>query len=109
MFNLSKLRSKLSTKCPAGHLADNSSTTRYLTSFTLVELLIVIAILAVLAAAVVVVLNPAELLAQARDSQRSTDLRTLKDAIDLWTLDNPSLTMGTSQTVYISIPDTSST
>ncbi|MDD4931154.1 MAG: prepilin-type N-terminal cleavage/methylation domain-containing protein, partial [Candidatus Colwellbacteria bacterium] len=43
-------------------------------SFTLVELLIVIAILAVLAAAVVVVLNPAELLAQARDSQRSTDL-----------------------------------
>ncbi|MDD4819148.1 MAG: prepilin-type N-terminal cleavage/methylation domain-containing protein, partial [Candidatus Colwellbacteria bacterium] len=36
------------------------------TAFTLVELLIVIAILAVLAAAVVIVLNPAELLAQAR-------------------------------------------
>jgi prepilin-type N-terminal cleavage/methylation domain-containing protein len=78
-------------------------------SFTLVELLIVIAILAVLAAAVVIVLNPAELLAQARDSQRITDLKTLKDSIDIWVVDNPSVSMGTSQTVYISIPDTSVT
>ena len=59
-------------------------------SFTLVELLIVIAILAVLAAAVVIVLNPAELLAQARDSQRITDMKTLKDSIDIWVVDNPS-------------------
>ncbi|MDD4931630.1 MAG: LamG domain-containing protein [Candidatus Colwellbacteria bacterium] len=78
-------------------------------SFTLVELLIVIAILAVLAAAVVIVLNPAELLAQARDSQRVTDLRSLSDSINIWVTDNPSSPMGSSQTVYISIPDTSST
>jgi len=78
-------------------------------SFTLVELLIVIAILAVLAAAVVIVLNPAELLAQARDSQRITDIKTLKDTIDVWTVDNPNISMGTAQTVYISIPDTSTT
>jgi len=51
--------------------------------FTLVELLIVITILAALAAAVVVVLNPAELLAQARDAQRLTDMTTLRDAINL--------------------------
>ena len=68
-----------------------------------------IAILAVLAAAVVVVLNPAELLAQARDSQRVTDMKTMKDAIDLFVIDNPTLSQGTAQTVYISIPDTSST
>jgi len=49
--------------------------------FTLVELLIVITILAALAAAVVVVLNPAELMAQARDSQRMNDLITVRDAL----------------------------
>jgi len=51
--------------------------------FTLVELLIVISILAALAAAVVVVLNPAELLAQARDAQRLRDMTTVRDAINL--------------------------
>jgi len=49
--------------------------------FTLVELLIVITILAALAAAVVVVLNPMELLAQARDAQRMSDLSTVRDAL----------------------------
>jgi len=49
--------------------------------FTLVELLIVIAILAVLSTATVVVLNPAELLAQARDSQRMQDLASIQTAL----------------------------
>ena len=49
--------------------------------FTLVELLIVITILAALAAAVVVVLNPAELLAQARDAQRMADMTVTRDAL----------------------------
>lgn len=49
--------------------------------FTLVELLIVIAILGVLATAVTVVLNPAELLAQARDGQRMSDLDTMRTAL----------------------------
>ncbi len=52
--------------------------------FTLVELLIVIAILAVLATATVVVLNPAELLAQARDSQRISDLEGLRTALGVY-------------------------
>ena len=52
--------------------------------FTLVELLIVITILAALAAAVVVVLNPAELLAQARDSQRLNDMGVVRDALALY-------------------------
>jgi type IV pilus assembly protein PilA len=86
-----------------------TGSTRVKTAFTLVELLIVIAILAVLAAAVVIVLNPAELLAQARDSQRITDLKTLKDAIDIFVVDNPSASLGTEETVYISLPDTSTT
>ena len=49
--------------------------------FTLVELLIVITILAALAAAVVVVLNPMELLAQGRDAQRMSDLKTTQEAL----------------------------
>ncbi len=52
--------------------------------FTLIELVIVIGILAVLAAVVVLVLNPAQLLAQARDSQRLSDLGSVKSAIALY-------------------------
>lgn len=77
-----------------------------LSSFTLVELLIVIAILAILAAAVVIVLNPAELLAQSRDTQRTSDLKTLNDAVNLFIIDNPTASLGAANTVYISLPDT---
>lgn len=52
--------------------------------FTLLELLIVIGILAILAATTVLVLNPAELLKQARDSQRVSDLATLNSALGLY-------------------------
>ncbi len=52
--------------------------------FTLIELLIVIAIIAILATAVILLLNPAALLAQARDSQRISDLGTLRTAIALY-------------------------
>jgi len=52
--------------------------------FTLLELLIVIAILAVLAAATVFALNPSEMLKKARDSQRISDLSSLKSALVLF-------------------------
>lgn len=55
--------------------------------FTLVELLVVIAILSVLATAVIVVLNPAELIKQARDSTRISDLAALNSAIALYLAD----------------------
>ncbi len=65
--------------------------------FTLIELLIVIAILAILATAVVLVLNPAQILAQARDSQRISDLSSVKSAIALYlatTTSTPTMTAG---------------
>jgi prepilin-type N-terminal cleavage/methylation domain-containing protein len=64
--------------------------------FTLVELLIVIAILAVLSTATVVVLNPAELLKQARDSQRISDIANLNSALSFYvsTSDSPTFTAG---------------
>jgi len=52
--------------------------------FTLLELLIVIAILAILASAAVVVLNPAELLRRARDSGRITNIANIRNAINLY-------------------------
>ncbi len=49
--------------------------------FTLLELLIVIGILAVLSTTMVLVINPAEMLRRARDSQRISDLNTIKSAL----------------------------
>ncbi len=55
--------------------------------FTLIELLVVIAIVAVLAVTVILTLNPAQLLRQARDSNRTQDLATLKSALSLFLAD----------------------
>ncbi|MEK7635933.1 MAG: type II secretion system protein [Patescibacteria group bacterium] len=69
--------------------------------FTLLELLIVIGILAILATTVTIILNPAELLRQARDSQRLSDLRSLNTAINLYTstYSTSTLFMGTSTAI----------
>lgn len=66
--------------------------------FTLIELLVVIAIIAILAVVVVLTLNPAELLRQARDSNRVSDFATMKSALSLYATDvNTSTPMyGTS-------------
>ncbi len=58
--------------------------------FTLIELLIVIGIIGILAAAVIVVLNPAELLAQARDGTRLSDIDSVESAISLYLADTDS-------------------
>jgi len=55
--------------------------------FTLIELLIVIAVLAVLSTAVVLVLNPAEILKQSRDSTRLADITAVNRAISLFLTD----------------------
>ena len=60
--------------------------------FTLIELLIVIAIIGILAAAVVLVLNPGQIFAQARDSQRISDMATVNNAINIWLGDNSTTT-----------------
>ena len=71
--------------------------------FTLIELLIVIAILGILTAAVVVVLNPAQLLAQARDSQRFSDLSSVQSAINFYLSTTTSTTpLITTTTVMVS-------
>lgn len=65
--------------------------------FTLLELLIVITILAILAVVVIIVINPAETLRRGRDSQRLSDLSSIKSAIGLYMTDvtGPHLANGT--------------
>ena len=73
--------------------------------FTLIELLIVIGILAILTAAVVIILNPGELLKQARDSQRFSDLDALKNTIALYLTDSQPLGAGQANGTNIIVGD----
>lgn len=65
------------------------------------ELLIVIAVLAILSVVVVLVLNPAETLKKARDSQRMADLNTIKTSIGLY--------ITSTGTPYLGVGGTSNT
>jgi prepilin-type N-terminal cleavage/methylation domain-containing protein len=79
-------------------------------AFTLIELLVVIAIIAILAVVVVLTLNPAEMLRQARDSNRLSDLATINSALNMYTTDqsgSSGFSLGNASNVYLSLPDTS--
>ncbi|MFA5099182.1 MAG: LamG-like jellyroll fold domain-containing protein [Candidatus Paceibacterota bacterium] len=77
-------------------------------SFTLIELVIVIAVLSILSAVVVITINPAEQMRSARDSRRAEELTTINKAISLYVADGGS-SLGSTNTVYVSIPDSSAT
>lgn len=68
--------------------------------FTLLELLIVISILAILSTVVILVLNPAEYLKQARDSQRISDLSVLNSALALYLSTAATISLGTCDVGY---------
>lgn len=56
--------------------------------FTLIELLVVIGILAVLLAIVLIAINPARQFAQANNTQRSSDVNAILNAITQYAADN---------------------
>lgn len=56
--------------------------------FTLIEILVVIGIIAILAAVVLIAINPARQFAQARDSQRNSNLNAILNAVGQRIADN---------------------
>ncbi len=71
--------------------------------FTLIELIIVVAIIALLAAATFVAVNPAKRIGEAQDSQRWSDVTAIAEAIVMYMADNGGskpCTNNTAATLY---------
>ena len=62
--------------------------------FTLLELMMVIAILAVLSVAAVLVINPAEILSRTRDATRISDIQALVAAIEVYEAESSAPHLG---------------
>ncbi len=62
--------------------------------FTLIEILVVIGIIAVLAAIVIVAINPAKQFAQARNTQRTSNVQSILNAIGQRMADNKGVFAG---------------
>jgi prepilin-type N-terminal cleavage/methylation domain-containing protein len=81
-------------------------------SFTLIELLIVLAIIAILATVLILTIKPGAIFSRARDTQRINDLKNIERIIDIlysteYTFNE--LNYASTNVVYISLPDSSST
>ena len=62
--------------------------------FTLIEILVVIGIIAVLAAIVIIAINPAKQFAQARNTQRTSDVNAILNAVGQRIADNKGIFEG---------------
>lgn len=75
--------------------------------FSLVEMLIAIAIVGLLSAAVIFLVNPVEYIQKGRDGQRISDLSNLHTVIGKYLFSyTRDRSLGEVNTVYISLPDT---
>lgn len=82
--------------------------------FTLIEILLVVAILAILASIVIIAINPARQLAQANNSQRRVDVTTVLNAVYQYALDHggqilPEITTSTREVCVLGTGSTAST
>lgn len=59
--------------------------------FTLIEILVVIGIIAILATIVIIAINPARQFAQARDTERTSDVSAISNAIGQYIADHKGI------------------
>jgi len=72
--------------------------------FTLIEILVVIGIIAILAAVVIVALNPARQFQQARNTQRSSNVNTILNAVTQRMVDNKGVWSSTCGASTVTLP-----
>ena len=66
----------------------NSPGCRKERAFTLIEILLVVAAIAILAGIVILAINPGKQLAETRNTQRRSDVNTILNAVHQWEIDN---------------------
>jgi prepilin-type N-terminal cleavage/methylation domain-containing protein len=72
--------------------------------FTLIEILVVIGIIAILAAVVIIAINPARQFAQARDSQRSSNVNAILNGVWQRMVDNRGVWDPTCGALTVNLP-----
>jgi type II secretory pathway pseudopilin PulG len=80
---------------------------RYFRGFSFLQLVIVIGIIAVLAAVLILIIKPAEIIKRAEDNRRINDINNLRLSLQTLITENATTSLGNNNLIYLSLPDIS--